>query len=421
VSGHPRSLGELVEELGRRTGLRTHTGRVDALRRVFDEHVAAADEASADRDEPALMDALVDAAAIDESYFFRHGEQLRYLRSAVLPRLLAERPDGHTLRIWSAGCADGEEPYTVAVILHEEGLADRAEVLATDVSAGALARARTATYTPWSLRSAEVAARSHLFEPAGRRQRLTSAVTDQVVFRQHNLLDPAYPRPDAAAGFDVILCRNVLVHLEPEAVATVIPRLAAALAPGGWLVTAPADPPALDVAGADLLEPVVLPAGGLVYRRADGPPRPTPEQRAGPTTRRRSPTTVPRARPMSERAPAVRGRPAPETASPADVDGRGRCLEARRLLGEGRPGEAFREAQAAAFLEPDLPAAHLTLALAASAADRRAVAGRAFRRAAELLDGLPADDPVELCDGETAGRLAELARAHALLAREAGS
>ncbi|MBW3657474.1 MAG: hypothetical protein KY457_02475 [Actinobacteria bacterium] len=415
-------LPELVAELGRRTGLRTHVERLDALRRTVERHLGDHGD-GADLGDPMLLEALVDAGTIDESYFFRHGEQLAYLRDRVLPRLVRERANGHTLQLWSAGCADGEEPYTLAMILIEEGLDGRAEVLATDVSAGALARARAATYTPWSLRSSEVAARSHLFQASGSRRRLTRAVTDQVTFRQHNLLDPAYPSPPAGTGFDVILCRNVLVHLEPEAVAAVIPRLVAALAPGGWLFIAPADPAALGVVGAEELEPVVLPTGGLVYRRTNHPPadrsvtaQPLAARTPDAPARRRTDRRRPRARPV--RAPVVTA----ATDAPRPIaDGRGHCREARRLLTDGRPADALREAQAGAFLEPDLPAAHLTLALAAKAVGQHAVAGRAFRRATELLSELPPDEPVELCEGETAGRLVELARAHALLAREASS
>lgn len=400
----------VLADLGQRTGLRVDGGHRERLGRLLPSLLSASDGADAGE----LTDALMDAISIDESYFFRHHDQLDHLRTTILPRLLAERDEDHRLQVWSAGCADGEEAYTLAIVLAEAGLDGRASVLGTDLTRAALRRAEAATYSRWALRSPEVARRSHLFTPVGSRFRLTETITGRVELRSHNLMDPAYPRPGTGSGWDVILCRNLLLHLTPAAATQVLSRLVAGLAPGGWLITAPADPPALSLLGTGQLEPVVLPAGGIVYRRHD--PIASPSARpTGPTDRRSEPRRTRRAvrREPRPRPPQL-STPAP-TADAQPDDGRARCGRARSLLAEGRAPEAVAEAMAAAFLAPDLPAAHLTLGLAAAATGQPSVAARAFRRAAALLEPLAPEEPVDLCDGETAGPLTELARAHALL------
>jgi chemotaxis protein methyltransferase CheR len=413
----PGAHGRLLAQLERRAGLRIDRGHEQRLARVLGQVAPEGGWRERFGSDAAFRSAVIDAVAIDESYFFRHHAQLEYLRDVVLPGLVAERPAGHRLQLWSAGCADGEEPYTLAVLLAEAGVADRADVLGTDVSPAAVERGRTARYSRWALRSRRAQDRSHLFDPDGGRFRLRAEVVASVDLRTHNLMDLPYPAPTAAPGFDVVLCRNVLLHLTPDALAVVVPRLVAALAAGGWLFTAPADPSPVAVPGTGPLDAVVLPTGGVVYRRPDtaptarvpvatpfpvaAPPRPHPRRR-----RRRSVA----ARVATPR-PAASMPPPPA----ADEDGPARCARARALLAAGRPAEALGHAMAAAFLSPDLAPAHLTLGLAAAATGRHAVAGRAFRRAAELFDAMAGDDVVELAEGETAGALADLARAHALL------
>jgi chemotaxis protein methyltransferase CheR len=422
------AVASLATELSQRTGMRAHEGHADRLQRVLRHHLAHDDAGAPDLGDATLLDALIDTVSIDETYFFRHRDQLAFLRTQIFPRILAERGDDHVLQIWGAGCANGAEPYTLAMILDEEGLGSRSSVLGTDLTVAALDRARAAIYTRWSLRSPEIASRLDRFDPTGRGQhRLEAAVRQQVRFQQHNLMDADYPRPPVGDGFDVILCRNVLLHLTPAAIAVVVPRLVDALAPGGWLLTAPADPPVNDVAGAEGLDAVIVPAGGVVYRRRPRPmaheqPTTAPATAAPPPGRRSSrgsqssQRVATRLRRHQPPRPAARV-PAAQPATGA-TDARDRCLRARELLATGRATEAVSEAMGAVFLDPELAAAQLTLGIAATAAGQRIVAARAFRHAVTLMAALPPGTAVELCDGETAGSLADLARAHALLLGE---
>src|SRR4051812_45918439 len=120
------------------------------------------------RDE-ALLDDLIGELTVGETYFFREPAQFRFLRAEVLPEIRRRRGAGHLLRAWSAGCATGEEAYSLAMTFAAAGLGNSARVLATDISRAALAGARRASYGAWSLRGeAAELARPFLRRDGGR-------------------------------------------------------------------------------------------------------------------------------------------------------------------------------------------------------------------------------------------------------------
>jgi chemotaxis protein methyltransferase CheR len=193
---------------------------------------------------------LIEHAVVGETYFYRHPEQIAALASRLWDR---EGP----LRIWSAGCATGEEPYTVAMALLDAGRRVPGDtIVATDVSERALRAARSAVYTAWSLRRLPEGLRSgHLQEEQG--WRVSEEARALVDLRRHNLVaDPPLRGP-----FDAVLCRNVLIYFEPPTAAEILYRLAAALAVGGYLVLSPVELPLasalplewVDVGGATIL------------------------------------------------------------------------------------------------------------------------------------------------------------------------
>ena len=173
--------------------------------------------------------AMVEAAAVGETSFFRHPEQLAAVRELQLAGVPRDRP----LSIWSAGCATGEEPYTLAMELVDAGragLGDR--ILATDVSSRALAVAGEARYGEWSLRHLDPELRRRHFESHPPQVRVRDPIREMVEFRRHNLVrDPA-----PGSAFDLILCRNVLIYFRDETVARVISELSERLRPGGVLL-----------------------------------------------------------------------------------------------------------------------------------------------------------------------------------------
>jgi chemotaxis protein methyltransferase CheR len=173
---------------------------------------------------------LLEVAAAGETYFLRHPGQL-----ALLRRLLFERADPAVgLRIWSAGCGSGEEPYSVAIMLLEAGRHSGIDtILATDVSDRALQHGQAAVYGRWSLRLDLGGLRQRYFlGERGRAAEVVPGVRRLVQFLKHDLVQ----EPPPSQAFDAVLCRNVLVHLEPGAAALVLRRLFGAVRPGGFLL-----------------------------------------------------------------------------------------------------------------------------------------------------------------------------------------
>ena len=189
------------------------------------------------------LSALADALVVGETYFFR---ELAALRAAVEHVVAPAVAKNGRARIWSAACATGEEPLSLAMVLLELGLLDRCEVVATDLSPRSLARARTGMYTNRSLRAlppapappgftprlAEIAAENVLREGTG--ARVSSSLVSTVTYRTMNLLDAGAL---ATLGrFDLVLCRNALIYFADKTVVRVVSSLARALAPKGSLL-----------------------------------------------------------------------------------------------------------------------------------------------------------------------------------------
>jgi chemotaxis protein methyltransferase CheR len=216
-----------------------------------------------DADAP-TRDALVAELTIGETYFQRDPAQFELLRRSILPELLASRPSDRPLRIWSAGCASGEEPYSIAMLLDELGAAGRAQIIGTDISRPRLADAQRAVYSKWSLRGSTPAMREKYFLERGRYYELIPRIREQVEFRYLNLAEDRFPSLAAGIwGMDLILCRNVLIYFDRATVDRVASRLLASLSEDGWLVLGASDPAVAEHVACD----VVLTDAGLVYRR----------------------------------------------------------------------------------------------------------------------------------------------------------
>lgn len=185
--------------------------------------------------------ALIAALTVRESYFFRDAPLFAALEQ-VLAELIARRRAAGDLRLalWSAGCAAGEEPYSLAMLV-ERLLGDPAgwqlTILATDVNAASLEAAAHGTYSAWALRETPAWARARHFRPSGsKRYELSRRIRELVTFAPLNLAVDGYP-----SSLDVIVCRNVLMYFTEAARRAAVARLASAVAPGGWLALSPLD------------------------------------------------------------------------------------------------------------------------------------------------------------------------------------
>ncbi|MCW3016319.1 MAG: methyltransferase, CheR-type, partial [Solirubrobacterales bacterium] len=189
----------------------------------------------------ALVDRLVDEVSVNETYFMRHADELLSIDWPALAAnaLAARRP----LRIWSAACSSGEEPYTLAIMAAEAlgGARAPVDVLGTDISPTALARAERGVYGARSMRLVSADQRQRWFEPADRNDlRVGDQLRALVRFQRHNLV-PDASLPAGETPFDLVICRNVLIYFHRDTVTSTLRGLRAAVASHGELVLGAAD------------------------------------------------------------------------------------------------------------------------------------------------------------------------------------
>ncbi|WP_042422116.1 CheR family methyltransferase [Comamonas granuli] len=242
---------------------------------------------------------LVNLLTINETYFFREPEQIRLLVHRLVPRLLARNGGQGRLRILSAGCSTGEEPYSLAIALLEhygEAAAQWFTLVGADIDSRALARARAATYSDFSFRGVPEALRQRYFERTRQGWRLAPAVRRLVEFHECNLLDP--PREPALQGCDVIFFRNVSIYFDLPTRRRIQQHLAQLLKDDGILVIGVAETLANNLGVLPLVE-----EDGLFYFAQGQPPllppasvpepRPAPSARAAPPPVPPPPLTLP--------------------------------------------------------------------------------------------------------------------------------
>ena len=183
------------------------------------------------------LGALAEQLTVNETYFFRYADHFRAFAEAVVPNRIRARGHHRRLRILSAGCASGEEAYSLAILIRDRlpelALWDIA-IHGIDVNASMVRKALRARYSTWSLRDTPADIHRKYFRPDGRNFLLDSTLKPGVTFEERNLVeeDPMFWQDDA---FDVVFCRNVTMYFTIEATRSVISRIARSLAPGGFL------------------------------------------------------------------------------------------------------------------------------------------------------------------------------------------
>jgi chemotaxis protein methyltransferase CheR len=372
------------------------------------------------------------------------------------------------LRIWSAACSSGEEPYSLAILLHE-ALPDLGEwqvtITATDINRSALIKAAAGIYGEWSFRGAPARLKSRYFSrTAGGRYAIAPWIRNLVDFRCLNLAQDIYPSlATGTDAMDIVFCRNVLMYFTPSQAGRAIGRLRGSLVDGGWLAVSPSE-------ASHALFPDFATAnfpGAILYRKSATSPRQTqqpipiplgqavdcvpatvetplswatPPAIALPTEAAPAPSAIaqlqyqqgryaeavdtlagsfahhapgPQALSLLARSLANLGRRADALACcerwiAADkMDPAGHYLRAVVLLEQGAPEPARSSLQRAIYLDPDFVLAHFALGDLARRRGKPEEADKHFANALDLLSRQPPDALVPESDGLSAGRLAQ--------------
>lgn len=210
--------------LMRRVRHRMGQAGYDSFEQYLDVLQASSDEFSA----------LFNTILINVTAFFRDSEAWDYVATDVIPRMLADRGPDDPIRVWSAGCASGQEAYSLAMLLAEalgpDGYRHRVKIYATDVDEDTLAEARAATYEGKAVESVPGHLLKRYFDPLNGRYVFNKDLRRGVIFGRNDLVKDA-----PISRVDLLLCRNVLMYMNAETQRNVLGRLHFALAPQGTL------------------------------------------------------------------------------------------------------------------------------------------------------------------------------------------
>ncbi|HEX3335462.1 MAG TPA: protein-glutamate O-methyltransferase CheR [Jatrophihabitans sp.] len=408
-------MDQISDLLNRQIGLRPEAALRGRLRRCVRDEAEVAEQELESYVRGLAADAgslqrLLNRVTVQETGFFRHPEHFQVLAAEVLPQLSSP------IRIWSAGCANGQEAYSIAMVLEEQGIAG--SVIATDLSTAALQRTAAAQYTARELGGLSHARLERHLTRTGQTWQINDAVRNRVVTLRHNLIDPL---PESVRSSQVVFCRNVLIYLSAEHTRAYLDGLADAPVPCRYLF----------LGAAEALWPLsdryeTLRVGdAFIYR-----PRPEPDRAARPSPVEDAASVTRRPRRSSSQSPVrSRGGTTP-AAAPAGARSRSAwppspqprpvavAESVQELARAGQWALATDQADPAvvafrkwAYLTPEDAMAHLHLGLALEAAGDQPSARRAFsaaRRAALNPDPGP---EAHVIDGYAPGELLRLLEA----------
>ncbi len=378
------------------------------------------------------MHQLVRELTIGETYFFRQREHFDLMRERIVPELLDRNQSTRRLRIWSAGCAAGPEPYSIALLLHQEFQARTTgwdiSILGTDINIDFLARAREARFGAWALRETSAEMKAACFIQSGKDWVLRPEYRKGITFEYHNLASDTSPATDGEP-FDLILCRNVIIYFSPERMQNVIDHFYSCLNVGGWLIVGHAEP------NLEMFQSfeAVSDRNATAYRRPSGaaaaPPPATFDWEAFEGRfATPKPLFVEPCTPSIEDARLLADSGNWEAA--AEVTRRLIATDALNgpayfMLGliqehAGASEEARAALRRAIYLDRGFALAHYHLGASLKGNREWEMARKAFRNVLQILDGNRREEPVPHGDGITVAELCELARMHLDLVGKSG-
>ena len=394
------AVDQVTALLNRHIGLRPEPTLRGRLRRCI------RDEATADGRDPLsyvkilagdhdALQRLLNRVTVQETSFFRHPEHFDVLAREILPGLSAP------VRIWSAGCANGQEAYSIAMVLEEAGIAGT--VIATDVSTAALHRTETARYARRELTGLSPARIARHLTGSDNHWLVNQSLRSRVLTLRHNLIDPL---PEPVRFCHVVFCRNVLIYFSPEHTRAFLDRIADALPKQGYLFLGSAEAiwplsDRFDTVSLDntfVYRPRVEPVLERAPAHPAEQPRPARERRRGlrPIAGREPVVTGKRSRPAAPVGSASAGQPVPALAV---------AESARQLAESGQLALAVDDWPPAivafrkwAYLTPEDAMAHVHLGLALEASGDQPAAQRAYgaaRRAVLHADHGPAEPAID--------------------------
>ena len=366
--------------LAERAGLQLSRGLQERLATCVEREARACEEtperyAAGLAADPEAFQRLLDCVTIQETSFFRHPDQFTALERNLLPAL---QPP---LTIWSAGCANGQEAYSLAMVLADAGCTEW-QVLATDISSSAVARTTAGRYTTAELAGLPAPRRRWLHQ-AGESWEVDQALRQRLRVERGNLTERF---PCEAGRCQVVFCRNVLIYLARAEVAAFMDRLGTWLAPGGAVFLGYSESL---TAATNRLRVEQLGDGWVLRRQARPTPRPTAAGLQAPAP------ASPRPAPVSSAGtpPPRRGSPATQARAEAAGTEAAGTLEAVAMVAAGEAaaargdlGAAVGAFRKAVYLDPDQPIAHFQLGLALEAGGDARSARRAYAAALGALD-----------------------------------
>jgi chemotaxis protein methyltransferase CheR len=327
---------------------------------------------------------LLPHVTVKESFLFRHPQQFAALASTIVPSLAAARAGRRSLAVWSAGCARGEEPATLAIVLAEAAELAGWEwrILATDVDEEALAAAASGSFGARAVSRVPAELRARYLLPRGDGYQLHPALARRIEYRPLNLVRA--PLGLSSAAFDLVFLRNVLIYFRAEVQGLVAAAVASVLARHGRLFLGPAE--TLWQVSADL-EPIDLGDCFCYAHAGERPARATAAAMRAPAAGPGRPATGPERFGSGPRPAAAA--PAPPLPAPSEPEGtRERLAAAARLLAAGRVDDAAGPVGTARLADPSDPGVHALEGFLHDVSGRTQMAVAAYRAALFLDAGL---------------------------------